>query len=505
MHSASPTLPAGTAPVAATGAGPVLARPLTPSEVAHLDRLRAWLQDDGVDVHDPAALDARWVTLLATHAADAPAPAAAIGIAVGDVLVRSVPGAVWMMCPGPDGATPGVVADGRVHAPVLAVLDAHARWRLRTPEWTVDYVRRATVHLDPSAGTAPAAPVAEAVAVAAVPDDAAPLGTGHDAAWEVDADAAWTGPASVLTTPADPAAAELVVPGLAAEHGDDLPVPAPATWEPTSPEGAAPELVVPRLADPDADHGTDPDAAADAPAWEPVEPAPAWSGWAPVQAAPTPSAQVDPAPLDPLSPAWRPATLAPAVPAWAVAAQTAPASDVASTPAEADVVTSSTPVVAAPGTSSTPAVAAPVTSSTPAVVPASTLTPEDLPHRPTSHVQDLALRALEHALEQAVADPRGVAPFVLVRDGERFDLTSFPHGEAGTLEAREHARRCGLAAAAVGWTSPADAVRPYPRVVVDASAVGEPGIRVAHAFVHDAAGGREVGGPEVVGQAAPVL
>ncbi|MFS0704999.1 hypothetical protein AB6N23_10805, partial [Cellulomonas sp. 179-A 9B4 NHS] len=231
-------------------------------------------------------------------------------------------------------------------------------------------------------------------------------------------------------------------------------------------------------------------------------------GWAPVQAAPaapTPGAPAGAAPLDPLSPAWRPASLAPAMPAWAVAAQTPPASDAVATPAEADVVTSSTPVVAAPATSSTTAPAVPVTSSTPVVVPVSTLTPEDLPHRPTSRVQDLALRALEHALEQAVADPRGVAPFVLVRDDEHVDLTSFPHGEAGTLEAREHARRCGLAAAAVGWTSPADAVRPYPRVVVDASAVGEPGIRVAHAFVHDAAGGREVGGPEVVGQAAPVL
>ncbi len=423
MHSASPTLPAGTAPVAATAAGPVLARPLTPSEVAHLDRLRAWLQDDGADVHDPAALDTRWATLLATHAADAPAPAAAIGIAVGDVLVRSVPGAVWMMCPGPDGATPGVVADGRVHAPVLAVLDAHARWRLRTPGWTVDYVRRATVHLTTSAGTTPASPVVTgAVAATQV---APPVTTSHDAAWEVDAHAGWTGPATAVAPPADPSAAELVVPG-------------PARAEPVTSELA------------DATH-------------------------------------VDPAPLDPLSPAWRPATPAPAMPVWAVVAATpaAPADPaVVDAPAEADVVTSSTPVVAAP---------------------VSTLTPEDLPHRPTPRVQDLALRALEHALEQAVADPRGVAPFVLVRDDEGFDLTSFPHGEAGALQAREHARRCGLAAAAVGWTSPADHVRPYARVVVDASAVGEPGIRVAHAFVHDAAGGREVGGPEVVGQAAPVL
>ncbi|QCB94652.1 hypothetical protein [Cellulomonas shaoxiangyii] len=382
--------------MATTGAGPVLARLLTPSEVAHLDRLREWLEEDGVDVDNAASLDARWGRLLATHPADGPAPAgvaAAIGIAVGDLLLRSVPGATWMMCPGPDGATPGVVADGRVHRPVLAVLDAHARWRVRAADWTVDYVRRAAQHL------------------AAPPEEAAPA----------------TEPAAP-----EPSAAELVVP--------ELVDPAPLDPQPLDPEVADTAAVEPEVAD---------------------------------TAGP-------PAPLDALSPAWRPPTPAPATPAWAPVHAPSPA---AAPLPEADVVTSSTPVVA----------------------PASTLTPEDLPHRPSAQVQDLALRALEHALEQAVAHPEGAAPFVLVRDDAGVHLTTFPHGDAGTLEAREHARRCGLAAAAVGWTSRADAVRPYPRAVVDASAAGEPGIRVAHAFLHDAAGGREIGGPEVVGQAAPVL
>lgn len=452
MQTASPTLPAGTAPAVAPGTGPVLARPLAPAESAHLDRLRAWLQDDGVDVHDPAALDARWARLLATHAADAPAPAgvtAALGIAVGDLLVHGVPGAVWMMCPGPEGATPGVVAGGRVHAPVLAVLDAHARWRLRTPAWTVDYVRRATAHL-----RAPVVPVP--VGPADAPDAAAP-------AEAFVPDLVASAPVAE-PTPAHVEPAPVPAPGAAAGEGTGDVAPEPpvhagrhaaspppaAGWEPvhvpTASEPAPPQLpsrgrrsVQPSAAAAVAAPTTTGAARSDAPPPAPDRAAPALAGA-------TPSAVHDPLP-------------------------------------EAEVVTSSTPVVP----------------------PASTLTPDDLPHRPSPRVQDLALRALEHGLEQALGDERGVAPFVLVQDEDGFHVTAFAHGPAGVAEAREHARRCRLSAAAVGWTSPVDDVRPFPRVVIDASAAGEPGMRVAHAFVHDASGAREVGGPEVVGQSAPVL
>ncbi|WP_136518403.1 hypothetical protein [Cellulomonas telluris] len=405
MQTASPTLPAGTAPAAPPGAGPVLARPLLPAEAAHLDRLRLWLQDDGVDVHDAGALDARWARLLGTHPADAPAPAgvtAAIGIAVGDLLVHAVPGAVWMMCPGPDGATPGVVAGGRVHMPVLTVLDAHARCRLRTPVWTVDYVRRATAHL--------------------------------------------TTPAPALPAPAGPSQAP-----------DATPHPGRHAARAATPSG-----------------------------WEPVQLPTAHGAALPSRGRRTAADAGSPAPAAPASAPWEdlvPPTDAPLTTSDRSEASPPAADRPDAVPPEADVVTASTPTVP----------------------PASTLTPEDLPHRPSPRVQDLALRALEHALEQALADPRGVAPFVLVQDDDGFRVTSFAHGSEGVADAREHARRCRLAAAAVGWTSPADDVRPYPRVVVDASAAGVPGMRVAHAFAHDADGGREVGGPEVVGQSAPVL
>lgn len=137
-------------------------RPLSPVEHLHLDRLRVWLREDGVDTADPASLATRWADLLARHGADAPAPTgavAALGIAVGDVLVARVPAAAWVMCAGPDGATPGVVHPDRPTAPVVAVLDAHARWRARAQDWVPGYVDRAVAHL-----AGPPTPVATAVA-----------------------------------------------------------------------------------------------------------------------------------------------------------------------------------------------------------------------------------------------------------------------------------------------------------------------------------------------------
>lgn len=161
-------------------------RPLSPVENLHLDRLRVWLREDGVDTADTASLAARWADLLARHGADAPAPTgavAALGIAVGDVLVDRAPGATWVMCAGPDGATPGVVHPARPSAPVVAVLDAHARWRARAQDWVPGYVDRAVVHLTgaPAAtGTDPVRasdPPAPPTGTAAPADDAPRPGT----------------------------------------------------------------------------------------------------------------------------------------------------------------------------------------------------------------------------------------------------------------------------------------------------------------------------------------
>jgi resuscitation-promoting factor RpfA len=407
MDSLSPALAARSAVPAAA---PAFARPLTPGESAHLDRLREWLRGDGTDASVAPALDARWERLLETHPPEVPAPAgvvAAIGIAVGDLLVASVPDAVWQMCPGPDGATPGVLLVDRPHMPVLPVLDAHARWRVRSSAWVVDYVQRATAHLlQGRPGVPTPHPSPEAVAV----------------------------PAAPLPEPTAEPTHAVAVP----------PEPETAAWTPTFVEDPAPE--------------------AETAAW-------------------TPTFVEDPTP-EPETAAWTPTFVEDAADvAGAVEPYAAP------TPWEPTPETTAFP---------TPGRGMPVTAHEP-------LTPEDLPHRPSERVQDLALRALELALDRAVSDAAGCAPFVLVREQHDVEVLDFPNTDAGVAQARDAARAGGYTAAAVAWTSPADASRPYPRVVVDASSAGRPGIRVAHSFLHDERGGHEVGGPQVVGQAAPVL
>lgn len=462
--------------------GPVLARVLTPAEWSHLERLRTWLRTDGVDGHDPAALDARWTRLLGATG-DAPAPegvAAAIGIAVGDLLVSTVPGALWMMCPGPEGATPGVLHEQRPHMPVLPVLDAQARRRARVPAWTVDYVARATAHLlaaapgVPTPHRSPEQPTARHGAHA-LPD--APLD--HPS----PDDAAWAAAVTALTEPTVPRhagqdedpAAFFVTPDRAPDAGDAAPgasEPTPAQGDLGSVDPGAPGLAAHDAAalagttgigtHDAAAHGVELDGAPAAP----VDPSP--------DAAALPADDLD-APTNPTPTVAPPATqaVAPAV-----------------TPVAGDAYVPRAFAVATPGLGSPVAAARP-------------LTPDDLPHRPSERVQDLALRALELALERAV---RGdAAPFVLVREGYDVEVLDFEASDAGVAEAREAARRGGYSAAAVSWTSPADATRPHPRVVVDASSAGRPGIRVAHAFAQDELGSREVGGPEVVGQSAPVL
>lgn len=436
--------------------GPVLARPLTPGEWSHLERLRAWLRNDGTDPHDAAALDARWGRLLADTSGDAPAAegvAAAIGIAVGDLLVAAVPGVVWMMCPGPEGATPGVLHERRPHMPVLPVLDAQARRRTRVPAWTVDYVARASAHLH--------------VATPGVPSphpspEASPTPPRHGAHALPDA------PLDEGTWPSEPAP-------VAGRHGREPDTDPSAFFvarRPTSADTVATpvEAVVDPITDAPVSvaDGTDPlvpaaSAAAGHAADGAAGPTLAWVG--------APATEVPPAVAD----------------------------HAATTPDDLDADTNPTPAVAP----AAPRAAAPATPGRGVRAGDRPLTPDDLPYRPSERVQDLALRALELALERAV---RGdCAPFVLTREAHEVEVVEFEASDAGVAQAREAARRGGWSAAAIAWTTPADDTRPFPRVVVDASAAGRPGIRVAHAFAQDELGAREVGGPEVVGQAAPVL
>ncbi|MBD7917379.1 hypothetical protein H9657_03675 [Cellulomonas sp. Sa3CUA2] len=471
MDSLSPALAARSADFA-------IARPLTPGESAHLDRLRDWLRGDGTDASDAAALDARWERLLQTHPPQVPAPAgvaAAIGIAVGDLLVASVADAVWRMCPGPEGATPGVLLLDRPHMPVLPVLDAHARWRVRSSGWTVDYVQRAAAHLRsgrPEVPTPHASPEAEAPtghADADAPVAAGPASAADETEQPESPVAPTSGAVWVPTFVADPTPepepeAAAWTPTLVENTGPD-PEPEPAAWTPTFVENATPEP------------------APESAAWTPTfvadttpEPAPETAAWTPTFVADT---TPDP---EPETAAWTPTFVENTTPD--------PEPETAApAPWEPTPATTAYP---------TPGRGMPVSSQ-------QALTPEDLPHRPSERVQDLALRALELALDRAVRDASGCAPFVLVREGNDVEVIDFVHTDAGVAQARDAARGGGYTAAAVAWTSPADASRPYPRVVVDASSAGRPGIRVAHSFVHDELGGHEVGGPQVVGQSAPVL
>lgn len=472
MDSSAPAL-------AARSGAPVLARPLTPQETGHLDRLRDWLRTDGTDAHDAAALDTRWARLLETHPSAAPAPAgviAAIGIAVGDLLAGSVPDATWMMCPGPDGATPGVLLAERPNLPVLPVLDAHARWRVRSPEWVADYVQRATTHLRGARAQVPTPHRAPEAGTVEVPPPAAsgPVAPPH--VEPVDT-------AAPVETVVVPASAETVDVAAPVEPVD---VPAPVETVDATPPVEPVPAAVPQL--------------------EPDPVAVPQPGTAPIEPEPIEPAAFEPEPIEPESFALVPlepaATWTPTV----VAHDPAPEPESTWAPAFAAGVADGTgPTLAAshvadpvPAAPVTPGLGLPVTSER-------ALTPEDLPHRPSERVQDIALRALELALDRAVADPAGCAPFVLVREGHDVEVLDFDHSDAGVAQARAAARDGGWSAAAIAWTSPADTTRPHPRVVVDASAAGRPGIRVAHSFSHDADGGHEVGGPQVVGQSAPVL
>ncbi|MBO3089915.1 hypothetical protein [Cellulomonas dongxiuzhuiae] len=488
MDRLSPALAARSAVPAASA----LARPLTDGESAHLDRLRDWLRGDGTDASDAAALDARWERLLQTHPPQVPTPAgvvAAIGIAVGDLLVASVADAVWRMCPGPDGATPGVLLLDRPHMPVLPVLDAHARWRVRSSGWTVDYVQRAAAHLQagrpqvPTPHASPDAPEAAVADATAQPEPGVTPTSGAVWAPTFVADTQSTDPA-VDDEPPTREAEVRTEPETAAwtptfvEDATPEPEAETAVWTPTLVENTTPEPETEAWT-PTFVEDTTPEPDTETAAWTPTlventTPEPETEAWTPTFVEDTtPEAETE---------AWTPTFVEDAAPE--------PETETAAPePWEPTPATSAYP---------TPGRGMPVTSQ-------QALTPEDLPHRPSERVQDLALRALELALDRAVRDAAGCAPFVLVREGNDVEVIDFVHTDAGATQARDAARSGGYTAAAIAWTSPADGSRPYPRVVVDASSAGRPGIRVAHSFVHDELGGHEVGGPQVVGQSAPVL
>ncbi|MEZ0446691.1 DUF3806 domain-containing protein [Cellulomonas sp. ICMP 17802] len=142
-------------------------------------------------------------------------------------------------------------------------------------------------------------------------------------------------------------------------------------------------------------------------------------------------------------------------------------------------------------------------------------TPADLPVPPSPAAQDIALGALEQALEAALTGD--VAPLGLVDGGvpgghdvRRFDADASAH-------ARAWVRASGAARAAVTWIGtlpdPSDPTSAGTlAVLVEASDAGAPSLVVAHRFspaVPEGPGraraARSLGGPLVLGQGTPLL
>jgi len=144
-------------------------------------------------------------------------------------------------------------------------------------------------------------------------------------------------------------------------------------------------------------------------------------------------------------------------------------------------------------------------------------TPADLPPPPSPAAQDIALGALDHALESALAGVDTATTFALV-DGPAasHEVRRFDAHEAA--EAREWVRASGADRAAVACIGrlPGDSSDPSSvgarAVLVEASDAGAPSLVVAHRFsaaVREGEGrarpARAVGEPLVIGQGTPLL
>ncbi|GIG22990.1 hypothetical protein Cch01nite_37140 [Cellulomonas chitinilytica] len=132
-------------------------RALTPNERHHLDGLRAHVRSSGVDT---SAADAVGTFVHRTHAswvaAGGPVPeglVAALGVALGDLVVARAAGARWMMRTAGSGLTPAVVSLSGAAA-VLPLDDIRARWDTGcAPGWGAGYVVAAAAHLTEETGT----------------------------------------------------------------------------------------------------------------------------------------------------------------------------------------------------------------------------------------------------------------------------------------------------------------------------------------------------------------
>lgn len=138
-------------------------------------------------------------------------------------------------------------------------------------------------------------------------------------------------------------------------------------------------------------------------------------------------------------------------------------------------------------------------------------TPEPAATEPTAAAQELALRALEHALVVLRRGPFDREAFVmLVDDSGTRTLACTGEPSQALRQARDTARTSGARAVAIGWIDrhPAGVPDPrqgFPAVLIEASEAGAPGLKVAHRFVEDALGTGPLGDPVLVGEVPPLL
>lgn len=151
MSDVRPTLPA-------PGAGAAGMRALTPNERQHLDGLRAHVRSAAVDTTSADAVGTfvhRTYTAWASSGSAVPEGlVAALGVALGDLVVAGAPGARWMMRTAGAGLTPAVVSLSG-HAAVLPLDDVRARWDTGCAAgWGAGYIAAAAAHLTEEPTTA---------------------------------------------------------------------------------------------------------------------------------------------------------------------------------------------------------------------------------------------------------------------------------------------------------------------------------------------------------------
>jgi hypothetical protein len=142
-------------------------------------------------------------------------------------------------------------------------------------------------------------------------------------------------------------------------------------------------------------------------------------------------------------------------------------------------------------------------------------TPDELPVPPSSHAQDLALRALAQAVDDVVPAGGPLTPFAMTDDGHDVVVRRFDD----PVLARTWVRASGASRAAIAWqghldddrdgaSSRQEGARPTPArdaVFVEAGDRGRPGFVVAHRYSSVPGVSRIVGTPEIVGSCEPVL